>query len=436
MEECWECDSQKLVAVYVRRRIGKTILLEEFMKNKEGISFTAFCGNRALLFKSLSAMINNFFVSSGPGYAFSDFNEIFSFVFNQSLERKYVLILDEFGYLASEFPEVTSLLQYYVDSYKNKGKLLLILCSSSPVLWRMMSSVRRALSLKLGPFGINETKEMLPLLAKNEDIFKVWAITGGIPLYLSLFAPYSDVDTAVKDLFFDETGYFVNEVNLIMLTEATKSDKTAAICTLLATGTNKLSDIAENAGSYPSLVKSVLENLEKLDITEKELSVSPAKRKPIWRIKDHLIRFWFLFRYPLSSYSSEIMMRNYLTHISEFLGSSFEELCELSLAYILEGKPIMEKGRWWGGNPATKKEEEIDIVVRTTEKELITCECKYVSGDIKPEVVHTLQKRTALINEDEKVSYVIFTKNKVTFDTAQFPLVHFYSLDDVILMLT
>lgn len=230
LEECWECDSQKLVAVYGRRRIGKTILMEEFMKNKEGISFTAFCGNHDLLFKSLTALINNFFVSSCPGYAFPDFNEIFSFIFNQSIERKYVLILDEFGYLASEFPEVTSLLQYYVDSYKNKDKLLLILCSSSRSF--MENDVfgsksplygRRDLSLKLGPFGINETKEMLPLLAKNEDIFKVWAITGGIPLYLSLFGPYSNVDTAVKDLFFDEAGYFVNEVNLIMLTEATKS---------------------------------------------------------------------------------------------------------------------------------------------------------------------------------------------------------------------
>ncbi len=93
---------------------------------------------------------------------------------------------------------------------------------------------------------------MLPLLKKNEDIFKVWAITGGIPLYLSLFAPYGDVDEAVRDLFFDETGYFVNEVDLIMLTEATRSEKTAQICTLLAAGTNKLSDIANKAGSYPT----------------------------------------------------------------------------------------------------------------------------------------------------------------------------------------
>lgn len=443
LEECWKNDSQKLVAVYGRRRIGKTILLEEFMKDKEGISFTAFRGNRDLLFKSLTNMINNFFVPSRPGYAFSDFNEIFSFLFSRSLERKFVFIIDEFGYLVDEFEEVTSLLQYYVDSYKNKGKLLLILCSSSRSFMendvfgsRSPLYGRRDLSLKLGPFGISETKEMLPLLRDNEDIFKVWAITGGIPLYLSLFAPYSDVDEAVRDLFFDETGYFVNEVDLIMLTEATKSDKTAAICTLLATGTNKLTSIADKTGSYPSLVKAVLENLEKLDIVEKELSVSPAKRKPVWRIKDPLIRFWYLFRYPFSSYSSGIMMRNYLLHIPEFLCSSFERLCKLSLSSILEGKPIIECGRWWGGNPLTKAEEEIDIVVRTMEKELFACECKYISGDLNPEVVYTLQKRTALISEDEKVSYLLFTKNPVTLDTSLFPSSSFYSLDDVMSMLT
>lgn len=375
LEECREAGTQKLTAVYGRRRI---VLMEEFIKDKEGIRITAFSGNRELLFKSLENMINSFFVPSGPGYVFSDLNEMFSFIFKQSIERKFFFLIDEFGYLAEEFPEVTSLLQFYVDSYKNKGKLFLILCSSSRSFMendvlgsRSPLYGRRDLSLKLGPFGIEETKEMLPLLKNNEDIFKVWAITGGIPLYLSLFAPYSDVDEAVIDLFFDETGYFLNEVDLIMLTEATRSEKTAQICTLLAAGTNKLSDIANKAGSYPTLVKSVLENLESLDIVEKEVSVSPAKRKPVWRIKDPLIRFWYLFRYPLSSYPSGIMMNHYSLHITEFLGSSFEKLCALALPYILSGKPIMEEGRWWGGNPLTKKEEEIDIVVRTMDKELI-----------------------------------------------------------------
>lgn len=443
LEECWKADTQKLVAVYGQRRIGKTILLEEFMKDKRGICFTAFRGNKDLLFKSLVDIINSFFVSTGPKYAFSDLNEIFSFVFNKSLESKFIFIIDEFGYLAKEFPEVTSLLQYYVDSYKMKGKMLLILCSSSRSF--MENDVfgsqsplygRRDLSLKLKPFGFSETKEMLPLLKNNEDIFKVWSITGGIPLYISLFAPYKDIDEAVKELFFEDTGYFVNEVDLIMLTEATRSEKTAAICTLLATGTNKLSDIADKTSSYPALIKSVLENLEALDIVEKELSVAPSKRKPIWKIKDPLIRFWYLFRYPFSSYDASIMMNHYLEHIPEFLGFAYEKLCSLALPLILDGKPIIEEGRWWGGNPITKQEEAIDIVIRTINKELISCECKYITKAISPEVIYTLQRRTALISNDEKVSYIIFTKNKTAIDSSAFPNTEFYSLEDVITLLS
>ncbi len=443
LERCYKEEGQKLVAVYGRRRIGKTVLLEEFMKDKTGISFTAFRGNKELLFKSLCDIVNSFFVSSSPRYAFSDLNELFSFIFNMSVERKFIFIIDEFGYLKDEFPEVTSLLQYYVDFYKNKGKLLLILCSSSRSFMEneVFGSAsplygRRDLSLKIKPFGISETKEMLPLLKSSSDIFKVWAITGGIPLYLSLFAPYSDVDEAVKTLFFNETGYFVNEVDLIMLTEATRSDKTSQVCTLIACGTNKLSVIADKTGSYPTLIKSVLENLEKLDIVEKELSVSPAKRKPIWKIKDPLIKFWYTFRYPLSCYTPETMMNYYKSNISSFLGSSFEALCTLALPCILEGKPIVEYGRWWGGNPATKKEEEIDIVVRTLDNELIACECKYHDTDIRNEVVYTLQRRTALITRDEKVSYIVFTKNRTELDASSFPRTKFYSLEDVMLMLT
>lgn len=443
LDECWKADTQKLVAVYGRRRIGKTILLEEFIKDKKGISFTAFIGNRDLLFKSLVDIINSFFASAGPKYAFSDLNEIFSFVFNKSMESKFIFIIDEFGYLAKEFPEATSLLQHYVDSYKNKGKMLLILCSSSRSF--MENDVfgsqsplygRRDLSLKLKPFGFNETKEMLPLLESNEDIFKVWSITGGIPLYVSLFAPYKNVDEAVKELFFEDTGYFVNEVNLIMLTEATRSEKTAAICTLLANGTNKLTEIANKTSSYPALIKSVLENLETLDIVEKELSISPSKRKPIWRIKDPLIRFWYLFRYPFSSYDARIMMNHYLEYFPQFLGYSYEKLCSLALPSILDGKPIIEEGRWWGGNPITKQEEEIDIAVRTMDKELIVSECKYQSKDISPEVIYTLQRRAALIANDEKVSYVIFTKNKTSIDSSAFPNTEFYSLEDVVGMLS
>ena len=84
----------------------------------------------------------------GLNLLFSDLNEIFSFVFNKSMESKFIFVIDEFGYLAKEFPEVTSLLQHYVDSYKNKVRCCLFFVHRPEALWRMMSLVLKALFME------------------------------------------------------------------------------------------------------------------------------------------------------------------------------------------------------------------------------------------------------------------------------------------------
>ncbi len=70
------------------------------------------------------------------------------------------------------------------------------------------------------------------------------------------------------------------------------------------------------------------------------------------------------------------------------------------------------------------------------DKELIACECKYILKDFNPEVLFTLQRRAVLISSGEKVSYIIFTKNKVSPALPSFPSVSFYSLDDVMALLS
>lgn len=443
LEKLYSTGTQKFAAVYGRRRIGKTVLLEEFMKDKEGIRFISFRGNRDLLFKSLTGIVNSFFAPEGPQYAFSDLDELFSFIFSKSTSRHFIFIIDEYAYLAELFPEASSLLQKYIDMYREKGKLFVILCSSSRSFMegQVMGSSsplygRRDLALKLGPFDLRETKEMLPLLFDNRDIFTVWAITGGVPLYLSLFSAYSNVNEAVRELFFDETGYFVNEVPLMFLMEKRSAKNYLSVCTLLASGTNKLSDIANKTGLSTSLVTSVLESLSEIDIVEKEVSVQPASRKPVWRIKDSVIAFYYRFRYPFSAYGEDRMTANYLVHINEFLGFSFEKLCRKALPGILKGTLITEMGRWWGGNPVTKTEEEIDIAAWTDDGALTVCECKYISKDITEEVIATLKRRALLINGGRKTSYIFFTKKKTELNPEGYPSCSFYCLDDVFSLLS
>ncbi len=105
LEKLCAAEKQKFVAVYGRRRIGKTVLLEEFMKGKEGIRFVAFRGSRELLYRSLLDMTNSFFAPDGPKYAFNDPDELFAFIFSKSLTSQFTFIIDEYAYLAEFSPK-------------------------------------------------------------------------------------------------------------------------------------------------------------------------------------------------------------------------------------------------------------------------------------------------------------------------------------------
>lgn len=207
------------------------------------------------------------------------------------------------------------------------------------------------------------------------------------------------------------------------------------VCSLLASGSNKLSDTANKSGLSTPLVSSVLESLAEIDIVEREESISQSSRKPIWRIKNRPVAFYYRFRYPLSSYNEEEMMRNYHSHINVFLGFSFEKLCSMALPKIIT-EPIREMGRWWGGNPVTKAEEEIDITAWTDDGELTACECRYIPEDISSEVIATLRRRAALISGGKRTSLIFFTKEKTAPDTKAYPDSVFFSLDEVFSFLT
>ena len=426
---------QALVCVYGRRRIGKTVLLAEFFRGKDGIRFISFRGNSSLLFRSLTDMVSSFLAPDDAKYAFDNLDGLFSFVFRKSMENQFVFIIDEYAYLEEAFPETPSILQKYIDLYKENGKLFLILCSSSRSFMetKVMGQGsplygRRDLSLKIGPFGISETREMLPLLENDEDIFKVWAITGGIPLYLSLFTPYSDPDEAVKELFFSDTGYFVNEVSLMFLSENRSASVYERICSIIASGASKLSEIAEKAGITTANASFSLHSLEEIDIVKRETSILPSPRKPVWRISDPLVSFWYSFCFPLSSYGEKEKTAYYSAHITEFLGSAYERLAAKALPLILEGRIITEEGRWWGSNPATRKEEEIDIAARTMDGGLVVCECKYTAKDISSGVIETLRRRAELIRKNEDITYIVFTKERTDLASPGFT---FYSFHDV-----
>lgn len=110
------------------------------------------------------------------------------------------------------------------------------------------------------------------------------------------------------------------------------------------------------------------------------------------------------------------------SHISDFMGPIFEEICHqylfLPQVYASIPFPIGNLGRWWGNNPRKKCQEEIDLM-SVYDNHAFFGECKWKNSLVGTDVIHTLQEWGTLFPYTEKVFY-IFSKSGFTQEAIEY----------------
>ena len=134
-----------------------------------------------------------------------------------------------------------------------------------------------------------------------------------------------------------------------------------------------------------------------------------------------MFRFWYRFIPENTSIISrgavDLAYSRIAPHLSEYMGAVFEEICKQYLWHeLLKGNtPVnfSDLGRWWGNNPKTKQQTEIDIMGTEGKEKAIFGECKWTNADIDTGVLDTLVERSELFNFNSKHLY-LFAKNGFT----------------------
>ena len=101
--------------------------------------------------------------------------------------------------------------------------------------------------------------------------------------------------------------------------------------------------------------------------------------------------------------------------LQNYMGKVFEKMCIQHLAKLnaQEKLPyeILKLGRWWGNNPALKRQEEIDILgINDIDKTAVFGECKYRNEVIDLDTVDLLIKRSELFPKYQKKGYILYSK--------------------------
>lgn len=240
----------------------------------------------------------------GPN--FTSFEQAFKYLVHLSEKNdRLILVIDKFPYLAKAYPPISSMLQSYIDHYFKQKKLFLILCGSSmsfmekQVLgYKSPLYGRRTAQFKLKPFSLHDAEEFFPQLNK-EEVFELNAITGGIPLYLSLMSPKKSLRENIKDNFLTTSAMLYAEPMSLLNQELREPASYSSIISAIAAGASRQSEISTKTGIASGALIPYLDNLIDLGIVEKRLPVTELdkarSRKTIYAIKDGMFRFWYTF---------------------------------------------------------------------------------------------------------------------------------------------
>lgn len=428
LDKLYTSNKFEFMVIYGRRRVGKTALITQFIQGKKAIYFMGVESNARQNLENLSQSILEFSMDAPTETAFLSFQAALEHVFKLAKEKRLILAIDEYPYVARSSKSLASTLQLLIDKYKDDSKLMLILCGSSMsymedhvLAYKAPLYGRRTAQLKVLPFDFAQTCLYFKHFSA-EDKALAYGIVGGTPQYLLQMDDRQSMEENIKNTFLNPASSLFEEPENLLKQEVREPALYNAIITAIATGASRMSEISTKVGEDTSVCTSYLKNLMELGLVKKETPYGgKTSRKSLYAIGDNMFRFWYRFvpqnQSVITRGAADLAYKRIEPFLSDYMGMVFEEICRQYLwKLLLNGEsPIdfKELGRWWGTNPITHVQEEIDIMGEQDKNTALFGECKWTNEKVDVGVLETLQRRSRLFRY-KKTRLFLFAKNGFT----------------------
>jgi hypothetical protein len=405
LEREWQSPGGRLIILYGRRRIGKTRLIDEFIRDKPGILYIAEDASPHIQIAQLKSRCAEYF--GDPllaGLDIRTWDQLFTYLAQKPLNTRTYFVIDEFTYLIRNDPSILSALQKSWDRNMTGSGWCLLLSGS---ILSLMSDLalsstsplygRRTRDILLGPLGFSDAKRFFRF--PFSDALKVYLSVGGVPEYLLKAGAYDDSDSFYSAEFFNRYGYFYHEPYFILSQEFRELKIYQSVLHAIALGNTSPTSIAQFCGLDTRHVYPYLESMMRLGLVEKEVPILGNPRQGIYRIRDRVFDFWYRFVFPHRQEIETGHEASRVPDMNPFFGRQFESFVRDEYAGTV--LPGYRTGHWW------HKEDEIDLVaVDDLSSSVVFGECKW--GDVSlrdAKKIFTRLRTTSKLVRAEKYSH-------------------------------
>ena len=397
IQELYLSKKPEFIALFGRRRVGKTFLVRELLEKK-------FVFDLAGLAKSgMKKQLLNFHYSlkkvatqdfTVPSSWLEAFEQLIAFLETSQAKRK-VIFIDEVSWLDTKKSGFLTALEHFWNGWAcSKKEIMLIVCGSA-TSWIINNLInnhgglynRVTASIQLLPFTLNETE--LFLRSKNIEwvryqIAEIYMIMGGIPFYLEKIKRGKSVAQNIDSLFFSNVGELKNEFSNLYASLFDNSEDYEKIVEILSgsrSGLTRNEIIAKAKMKSGNRITTILNNLEYSGFI-RSYAQPKRKKEQIFQMLDPLTLFHFHFLHKKKSRDEQFWTNSLNTsQHNTWAGLSFEILCLLHTREIKKTLGILGvqsvEYAWHSRN--SEPAVQIDLLIDRADNIVNLCEIKYAN---------------------------------------------------------
>lgn len=404
LDSIYRADGPRFVAVYGRRRVGKTFLIKEHFKGKLAFWHTGLSpydhDKKYLLRDQLQAFY----------YSLQDYGleratcpkswlEAFRLLENLLKQKddgsRQVIFIDEMPWMDTARSRFIPALEYFWNGWAAKRDNVMLIVCGSATSWIEDNLInnkgglynRLTDEIKLSPFTLAECEQFFKAKGINMsryDIAQVYMVFGGIPHYLELFEKGLSTPQNIDRILFEKNAKLRNEFDRLFGSLFNNSENHITVVRLLAkrrSGFTRQEIIQKTGLKQGGGVTLILNGLIESDFITGYLPFG-EKRIEKYRLLDPFCTFYLNFIDQQPKLDSQYWQKNFNTsRLNSWRAYAFEDLCFSQIDKIKQKLSIggvnTTESSWIVNDNDSNKKQQIDMLINRSDNVINLCEIKF-----------------------------------------------------------
>ncbi len=437
IKEIVNSNKPAFVAIYGRRRVGKTYLIKEYFNQKFTFYATGLANsNTKTQLINFIFFINKCFNTSYD--APKNWLATFTILKNElaKTEGNKIIFMDELPWFDTKKSDFITGLEFFWNSWASTQRGLKLFVCGSAASWMINELIKNKGGLhnrvthrfKIEPFTLQETENFLQAQDVQLDRFQIvnlYMVMGGIPYYLEQIKKGESAAQNIERICFSETGILRTEFTFIFSSLFNNSEKHEKLLRKIyemgnrATRDNLIKEL-KTLSSGDFTVK--LNELEESGFLKSYTPLGVRKSKKIYVIADYYSLFYFKFIENAGKYEAG----NWINRINDtatkvWAGLTFEQVCWDHTQNIKQHLGIAgvysETSTWSKQSDSETNGAQIDLVIDRKDRVINLFEIKYTINpfEITKEYDLKLRNKVGAFTQSTKTKKTVFLSMITTY---------------------